>query len=41
MRWARYYPSDLAKVEERKKEKANQEAPVGVQMIQKGERLRR
>jgi hypothetical protein len=35
-------PSDLAKVEEeRKKEKENQEAPVGMQMIQEGEKLRK
>src|SRR5271170_3574434 len=35
-------PSDLAKVEEeRKKEKDSQDAPVGVQMIQEGEKLKK
>jgi hypothetical protein len=35
-------PSDLAKVEEeRKKEKAAEEAPIGVQMIQEGDKLRK
>ena len=35
-------PSDLAKVEEeRKKEKIPEEAPIGMQMIQEGEKLRK